>query len=86
MLSRSEVTAVSLEFGTLSPVMVLRAMQFENWLDHHGARDHPRANAIKTEMRRAFYPDDMDWKSLVWEGANQVVDKAVAGLATRLHP
>ncbi len=86
MLPRSEVTAVSLEFGTLSLVKVLRAMQAENWLHHHGARDHPRANAIKTEMRRAFYPDNKDWKSLVWKGANEVVDQAIAGLATRLHP
>ncbi len=86
MLPRSEVTAVSLEFGTLSLVKVLRAMQAENWLHHHGARDHPRANVIKTEMRRAFYPDNKDWKSLVWKGANEVVDQAIAGLATRLHP
>ncbi len=80
MLPQSEVTAVSLEFGTSSPVTVLRAMQAENWLHHHGAADHPRAAKIKTEMRRVFYPDADDWKALVWRQADEVVGKALIGL------
>ncbi len=81
MLPQSEVTAVSLEFGTFSPMTVFRAMQAENWLHHHGGADHPRAAKIKTEMRRVFYPDVDDWKSLVWHQANEVVENALIGLS-----
>ncbi len=81
MLPQSEVTAVSLEFGTFSPVTVFRAMQAENWLHHHGRPDHPRVAKIKTEMRRVFYPDSDDWKALVWHQANEVVEKALIGLS-----
>ena len=81
MVPQSEITAVSLEFGTSSLVTVLRAMQAENWLHHHGGADHPRAAKIKTEMRRVFYPDADDWKSLVWHQANEVVEKALVGLS-----
>ncbi len=81
MVPQSEVTAVSLEFGTSSLVTVLRAMQAENWLHHHGAADHPRAAKIKTEMRRVFYPDTDDWKALVWRQANDVVGKTIFGLS-----
>ncbi len=81
MLPKSEVTAVSLEFGTFSAVTVFRAMQAENWLHHCGGADHPRAAKIKTEMRRVFYPDVDDWKALVWRQANEVVEEALIVLS-----
>ncbi len=79
MLPDAEVTAVSLEFGTYPPVTVLRALQAENWLHHHGGSGHPRAPAIKAEIRRALYPDADDWKAQVWSQGREVVDQALAG-------
>ena len=81
LLPSPKVTAVSLEFGTLSPIRVLRALQAENWLHHYGGHHHRRAGKIKAEMRRAFYPDSEDWKAGVWRQANEVVDQALAGLS-----
>ncbi len=83
MLHDTEVTAVSLEFGTYPPVTVLRAMQAENWLHHNGGADHSRARAIKAEMRRVYCPDTDNWKSLVWSQGREVVDQALAGF---VHP
>ena len=77
----AEVTAATLEFGTFPAVTVLRAMQAENWLHHHGGADHPRAAAIKAEMRRVFYPDTDDWKDRVWQQGRAVAAQALAGLA-----
>ena len=82
---QSEVTAVSLEFGSYPALTVFRAMQAENWSHHHGARDHRRATKIKAEMRRVFYPDEDDWKVLVWHQANAVVDEALSGLSRPGH-
>ena len=81
MLPQSEVTAVSLEFGTFPPMTVFRAMQAENWLHHHSGADHPRSAKIKTEMRRVFYPDTDDWKALVWRQADEVAGKGLIGLS-----
>ncbi len=81
MLPDAEVTAVSLEFGTVPLRRVLRAMQAENWLHHHGGKDHPRAETIKAEMPRVFYPDTDDWKTEVWSQGRQVVLQALAGMA-----
>ena len=77
----AEVTAATLEFGTVPAVKVLRAMQAENWLHHHGGTNHPRADAIKAEMRRVFYPDTDDWKDHVWRQGKEVVEQALAGLS-----
>jgi predicted deacylase len=74
------ITAISLEFGTLSPVAVLRALQAENWQYHHGGENR-RAARIRARFRRAFCPDDDRWRALAWEQAVRVVDEAVAGLA-----
>ena len=85
MQTSAEVTAAILEFGTFPAITVLRAMQAENWLHHHGDTDHPRATAIKAEMRRAFYPDTADWKSQVWRQGREVVDQTLAGLSTQIQ-
>ncbi len=81
MLPDSEVTAVSLEFGTVSPIQVFRAMQAENWLHHHGGANNPRNDKIKAALLRAFYPDADDWKARIWTQGREVVEQALAGLS-----
>ncbi|MFQ5790892.1 MAG: DUF2817 domain-containing protein, partial [Acidobacteriota bacterium] len=73
VLPESEVTAVSLEFGTYDELQVFFAMQAENWLHNHSSPQDPRWERIKRELRRVFYPDTDDWKQMVWEHSNQVV-------------
>jgi hypothetical protein len=80
-LPQAEVTTVALEFGTYPPQAVLRALQAENWLHHHGGANHPRASRIKANLLRAFIPQDQGWKRSVREQAREVVDRALAGLA-----
>lgn len=81
MLPGAEVTAVSLEFGTVSSLEALRALRAENWLHHHGGDRHPEAARIKTDLLRAFYPDADDWRAAVWRQGEEVVAKALRGLA-----
>lgn len=80
MLPDAEVTAVGLEFGTLTPMAVFKAIRAENWLHHHGGAGHPDAAKIKQQLLRAFYPDDDNWKRKVWEQGRLVVDQALANL------
>jgi hypothetical protein len=78
MLPGVEVTAVSLEFGTVSPMKVFAALRAENWLHHHGGPDHPKAAEIKQRLLRAFHPDDAAWEGRVWSAGKRVVEKALA--------
>jgi len=80
MLPKTEVTAVGLEFGTLSPIAVFKAIKEENWLHHHGSPDHPAAARIKQKMLRAFYPDDPLWKRKVWEQGQIVIEQGLSAL------
>ncbi len=81
MAPHREVTAAFLEFGTLSPIPVFRAMQAESWLHHHGGAANPRHNCIKAALRRAFYPGADGWKTRIWAQAREVVEQALAGLS-----
>ena len=62
MLPNSEVTAVSLEFGTLPPMDIYKTLRTEGWLYHHAGSGFARANDIKACLLRAFYPEDKDWE------------------------
>jgi hypothetical protein len=80
MLPNAEVTAVTLEFGTLPAMKVFWALRAENWLHHHGGKGHPDAKRIKDDLLRAFYPDSEDWKSQVWKKGKEVVEQALVHL------
>jgi predicted deacylase len=72
-----EITAVSLEFGTYSPLKVFWALRAENWLHNYGDIEHPDRDKIKTKLLRAFYPDDDAWKLKVWNQGKEVVKQAL---------
>ncbi len=77
LLPKAEVTAVTVDFGTFSAIKVFLAMRDENWLHYHGNPLTSRGKKIKAALRRAFYPEDDDWKQMVWSGAKQVVYQAI---------
>lgn len=83
MLPNSEVTAVSLEFGTVPPMEIFKVLRAENWLHHHGGSGYAKAREIKARLLRAFYPDDKDWKKSIWTKGKDVVERAVASFSSK---
>jgi len=81
MLPKAEVTPVSLEFGTVPPMQVFKAVRNENWLHHHAGPEHRRARELRVRLLRAFHPDSEEWHTSVWNQGKEVVDRALAYLA-----
>ena len=81
MLPKAEVTPVSLEFGTVPPMEVFKAVRAENWLHHHAGLDHRRTRELKERLLHAFYPDSAEWRTSVWNQGKEVIDRALAHLA-----
>jgi len=73
----TDITTVSIEFGTLSSIRVFWALRNENWFHHRGGTDHPRGDRIKEDLLRAFYPDDVKWKYEVWIQGEKAVNQAL---------
>ena len=81
MLPRAEVTAVSLEFGTVPILDVFKALRGENWLHHYGEVTDFRSEPFKACLLRAFHPGTEDWESAVLAQGRELVDQALASLA-----
>ena len=80
-LPRAKVRAITIEYGTYPVQEVLDALVADNWLHLRGRIDSDLGRSIKSRIRRAFYPDESDWKELVFLRARQILRRAVAGVA-----
>lgn len=78
LLPKTDVYAVSQEFGTYSSVEVLRLLRAENRWHHYGGggMDH----ASKLDLREAFNPDDESWRRDVLRRGAEVIEQGL-GLA-----
>jgi hypothetical protein len=81
LLSHAEVTAIALEYGTVESGRVLEALRADNWLHAHGDPLSPEGQAIKAQVRDAFYVDTDVWRGMVLGQSLIAVRQALAGLA-----
>lgn len=79
-IGETDLTAVTLEFGTVSGEVVLRALRADNWLNATSKADSETTSKIKAGIREAFYPDNDEWKSLVTARAAEMFELALEGL------
>ena len=80
LLSHAEVTGLALEFGTVSMARVFHALRADAWLHAYGDPASPGGQAIKAEIRAAFYGDADDWKGMVCGQSLTACRQAIAGL------
>jgi hypothetical protein len=76
-------TGIALEYGTLPVMQVMEALRADQWLQNHPAQSEAQHDAIKRQMRDAFYTDTDAWKQRIVEQSEAAVQQALAGLAER---
>ena len=81
LLSHARATGIALEYGTVPPAQVLEALRADNWLHAHGDPLSPEGQAIKQQVRDAFYVDTEVWRGMVLGQSMIAVRQALAGLA-----
>lgn len=80
-LAHAELTGIALEYGTLPTEEVKLALRADNWLHLHGEVESPKGQAIKAQIRDAFFQDADDWKDMIWERGIETQRLALEGLA-----
>jgi hypothetical protein len=80
LLAHARVTGVALEYGTQESGRVMDALRADNWLHAHGDPASPQGQAIKAQVRAAFYVDDDVWRGMVLGQSLVATRRAVAGL------
>jgi hypothetical protein len=81
--AQAEYTGIALEYGTLSVLDVMNALRADQWLENHPETGAPMRQAIKRQLRDAFYTDTDVWKERVVEQAREAALQALDGLKTR---
>jgi hypothetical protein len=81
LLAHARVTGIALEYGTVESNQVLEALRADNWLHAHGDPLSAQGQAIKAEVRRAFYVDNDVWRGMVLGQSLIAGRQAMAGLA-----
>jgi hypothetical protein len=76
----TEVSPVTLEFGTYGVMTVLRKLQIENWYHHNREPICPQFQASKEALKQIFYPPSPKWRTMVWKQGLSVVIEAMKGL------
>jgi hypothetical protein len=80
VLAHADVTGMALEYGAKSLAEVFLALRADAWLHAHGDPLSPEGQAIKAQIREAFYGDADDWKGMVAGQSLTAVRQAIAGL------
>lgn len=82
-LPGAEVTALTLEFGTVPMVQVLEALRADNWLHARRGGRGPAPRDVGRAMRSAFVCDAGDWQEQVCARALEALRAALRGLAAQ---
>ena len=78
-----EYAGIAIEYGTLPVMSVLQALRGDQWLENHPDAPADVRQAIKQQLRDAFYQDADDWKRTIHDQALIHTKRAIACLAER---
>ena len=73
------------EFGTYTPLEVLRGLRAENQAHHWGRMGDASTERAKQRLVELFCPQSEDWRRRVLEGGRQLVLQAISGLTGKTN-
>jgi hypothetical protein len=80
-IPKARVAAVAIEYGVAPMADTREALRADNWLHVYGDLRSAQGRAIKAEMRRVFYGDTDQWKTMVWDRSVEIHRRLLKGLA-----
>jgi Protein of unknown function (DUF2817) len=78
---QAEYTGIALEYGTLPFDQVSYALRADQWLENHPEAGAAQRDAIKRQIRDAFYTDTPEWKARIVEQGLDAARQAILGLS-----
>lgn len=71
---------IALEYGTLPVMDVLTALRADQWLENHPEAEPAMRDALKRQVRDAFYTDTPVWKAQIVQQGRAAAREALQGL------
>lgn len=69
----NNLVIAGLEYGTVKSSQVVGALIADQWLHRHGDLDSEQGKKIKQQMMDAFYPDDAEWRRVIYKTATDLI-------------
>lgn len=79
--AQAEYTGIALEYGTVPILQGLQALRADQWLENHPETGSEVRDAIKRQVRDAFYIDTDAWKTRILAQAFDAGHAALRGLS-----
>lgn len=83
LMQGKRFTQLVVECGTYKEGVGHQALLDDHFLHLRGELAGPEFERVKKSLTEFFYPDDADWRELVWVRTRQIFDRALAELAGR---
>ena len=80
---QAEYTGIALEYGTVPVREVIDALRADQWLENHPEAPPAQQQAIKRQVRDAFYTDTDAWKQRIVEQGIEAARQGIAGLSRK---
>lgn len=77
----TDITKMTIEYGTVPPLAVLQAMRGDQWNQLHPEAPAELRKANTEAMFKAFFTDTPEWRAAVVAQGVQAMQQAVAGLS-----
>jgi hypothetical protein len=83
LMQGKRFTQLVIECGTYKEDVGYQALLDDHFLHLRGELQGPEFERVKHNLTDFFYPDDADWREMVWVRTRQIFDRALAELASR---
>jgi hypothetical protein len=80
LVAGSRVTAEILEFGTFNPADIGEVYNANHYFHLYGDPLSDEGRKWGREYRHFCYPEEDDWKKLVWQRGCEVIEQTLVGL------
>ncbi len=78
----TQVTKLTLEYGTISLLKVLHALRGEQWAQRNPQAPQALREQLSQNLKAAFYIEAPDWQAAVVTEGLKVIDQALEGLGS----
>lgn len=75
-----DVMSIVVEYGTFDIDRIASAMFNSFWLTQFGDYSTERAKDIQLEMKKCFYPNEVEWHKKTFQRSQQIINQAITGL------
>jgi len=79
-IGTADITSIVLEYGTYDIDRIASSMFDSFWLTRFGDYSTELAKNIQDEIKKCFYPNEVEWNNKTFIRSQQIINQTISGL------